>query len=350
MTLFLRCWRALIGLSLLSACNQSEPFTNPDRRIDGPLDAAEPVRLTHNVGADLTPAAHPAGASLLYSFSQPGIPGGDQCLALLPEGGGTRREFCPRSAGSLDSTDRYEEPAWIDSATVAVVRAARIIGRDRDDYLVLGTARAEDPVDVTARLRFPYFTPAGRAHLFPTHVASLGDGRVAYIAETQISHLPCAPCPYDLTHIGREIMIVDLAGSGPPTLVPGTDYPTGVSVGPNPGELVYTLAGDARAFRRSANGTVDVLHDFGDIARDVQWRAGRLAAIVGGDVVVVTSGFGELSQLDGGGRLEVVDAVTGQSALPAPPELTARRPALAPDGHAVFVQAEGNDLYRVEVP
>jgi hypothetical protein len=340
----------MIGLSLLTACSQSEPFTNPDTRLDGPLDAAQPVRLTHNLGDDLTPAAHPTGTTLLYAFTQPGNPGGDQCLALLPEGGGTRQEFCPRSAGSRDSTDRYAEPAWIDSATVAVVRAARRIGRDRDDYLVLGTARAEDPVDVTARLRFPYATPAGIVHLFPTHVTPLGDGRVAYIAETQISNLPCGPCPFDWTHVGREIMVVDLAGSSPPTLVPGTDYPTGVSIGPNPGDLVFTLAGDTRAFRRAANGTVDVLHDFGAIARDVQWRAGRLAAIVGGNVFVLTSDLGELSQVDGGGQLEVVDVATGQSVLPAPSELNARRPAFSPDGRAVFVQAQANDLYRVEAP
>jgi len=345
-------WRRhlLVGLWLLTACSHSEPFTNPDLGNDGPLDAAEPLRLTHNLGDDLTPAVDPAGTSLLYAFDQPGTPGGDQCLALLPAGGGTRQEFCPESAGSRDSTDRYEEPAWIDATTVAVVRAARRIGRDRDDYLVLGTARAADPVDVTARLRFPYVTPTGILHLYPTHVTSLGDGRVAYIAETQISYLPCDPCPSDWTHVGREIMVVDLAGSGPPLLVPGSDYPTGISIGPNPGDLVFTLAGDTRAFRRAADGTVDVLHDFGDIARDVQWRAGRLAAIVGGDVFVLTSDLGELSQVDGGGRLEVVDAATGQSVLPTEPELTARRPAFAPDGRAVFVQAEANDLYRVEAP
>jgi hypothetical protein len=342
--------RALAGISLLLACSHSEPFTNPDVGNDGPLDPAEPVRLTHNLGADLTPAAHPGGTTLLYAFTQPGTPGGDQCLALLPAGGGTRQEYCPTSAGSRDSTDRYEEPAWIDSTTLAVVRAAKLIGRARDDYLVLGTARAEDPVDVTARLRFPYVTPAGILHLYPTHVTSLGDGRVAYIAETQISYLPCGPCPEDWTHVGREIMIVDLAGSAPPTRVPGTDYPTGVSIGPNPGDLVFTLAGDTRAFRRAADGAVDVLHDFGDIARDVQWRAGRLAAIVGGDVFVLTSDLGELSQVDGGGRLEVVDVATGQPVLPEESELTARRPAFAPDARAVFVQAEADDLYRIEAP
>jgi hypothetical protein len=340
----------LPGLLLLAACSQSAPFTNPDVGNDGPLDPAEPVRLTFNVGDDLTPVVDPTGLSLLYAVSQPGFPGGDQCLALLPSGGGTRREYCPRSAGSLDSTDRYEEPAWIDAATVVVVRSARLIGRRTDDYMVLGTARAEDPVDVTARLRFPYLTPAGILHLYPTHVTALGDGRVAYIAETQITALPCAPCPEDWTRVGREIMVLDLAGSAPPSLVPGTAYPTGVSIGPNPGDLVYTLAGDSRAFRRAADGAVDVLHDFGDIARDVQWRAGRLAAIVGGDVFVLTSGLGALSQVDGGGRLEVVDVPTGASVLPADPELVARRPSLAPDGRAVFVQAEANDLYRVEAP
>jgi hypothetical protein len=69
---------------------------------------------------------------VLWAFTQPGTPEVDQCLALLPAGRGTGREFCPRSAGSRDSTDRYEEPAWIDATTVALVRAGRRIGRDRD--------------------------------------------------------------------------------------------------------------------------------------------------------------------------------------------------------------------------
>jgi hypothetical protein len=113
---------------------------------------------------------------------------------------------------------------------------------------------------------------------------------------------------------------------------------------------VFTIAGESRAYRRAADGSVDVLHDFGAIARDVQWRAGRLAAIVGGDVFVVTSGLGELSQIDGGGQLEVIDVVTGQSVLPVASELTSRRPSLAPDGRAAFVQAGSADLYRVEAP
>ncbi|HEX5818765.1 MAG TPA: hypothetical protein VFY20_07795 [Gemmatimonadales bacterium] len=345
--------RAFACLALLTACSQSEPFTNPDVTNEGPLAPTEPLRLTYNIGEDSTPAAHPDGASLLYSFTRPDIQGRDQCLALLPAGGGTQRDLCPNSAGSRDSTDFYAEPAWIDGNTIALRRAARLIGRDRDDYVVLGTATAPDFQDVTARVRFPYSTPAGLVHLFPTHVTPLGGGRVAYIAETQLSGLPCGnPCPYDWTHAGREVMVVDLAGDGPPTSVPGTDYPTGLSLGPDAGDLLFTRADDSRVFRRAADGTVDVLHDFGAVARDVTWRAGRLAAIVGGDLLILTSVNGEPSQVDGGGTLAVVDLATGEPVLPADTTLRLRRPSLAPDGRAVFVQtgATAVDLYRVAAP
>ncbi|MFL5505338.1 MAG: TolB family protein [Gemmatimonadales bacterium] len=345
-------WLVLMCLPLVFACSQSEPFTNPDVGNDGPLSSAEPLRLTYNIGEDLTPAVRPDGTELLYAFTRPDIPGGDQCLALLPVGGGTQRDFCPNSFGSRDSSDRYAEPAWIDAATIAVVRASRRLGRDRDDYLVLGTAASADPAHVTARIAFPYSTAAGIIHLFPTHVTPLGDGRLAYIAETQLSGFDCLPCPFELTHAGRNIVIADLGGSGPPTVVPGTDYPTGLSSGPNPGELLFTLADDSRIYRRAADGSVDVLHDFGGIARDVAWHAGRLAVIVGGNVDVPRSELGEPSQQDGGGRLEVLDLATGESLLPTESGLLSRRPSFAPDGHAVFVQTGSGaiDLYRVEVP
>ena len=346
-------WLVLVCVPLVFACSQSEPFTNPDVGNEGPHTSAEPLRLTYNIGEDLTPAVQPDGIELLYAFTRPDVPGGDQCLALLPVGGGTQRDFCPASVGSRDSSDRYAEPAWIDATTIAVVRAARLLGRDRDDYLVLGTASGADPAHVTARVAFPYSTAAGIVHVFPTHVTPLGDGRLAYIAESQLSGWDCGgPCPFDLTHAGRNIMIADLGGGAPPTVVPGTDYPTGLSPGPNPGDLLFTLAENSHVYRRTADGSVDVLHDFGGIARDVAWHDGRLAAIVGGDVEVPRSSLGEPSQQDGGGRLEVLDLATGEPLLPAESELRLRRPSFAPDGHAVFVQTGSGaiDLYRVVVP
>jgi hypothetical protein len=42
--------------------------------------------------------------------------------------------------------------------------------------------------------------------------------------------------------------------------------------------MVVALAGDPRDFRRAADGTVDVLHDFGASARDVPSRARPRAA------------------------------------------------------------------------
>jgi len=350
MTLTRGCWRSALGLLLLVGCSQSEPFSNPEVGSDGPASPAVPVRLTYNSGRDLTPAIDPQGTTLLYAFTAAGL-NGDQCLASMRVSGGTRMEYCPTSAASRDSIERAEEPAWLDDAMLAYVRGVKLVGADRDHDLQLGTAPLADPTGFTPRLAFPMTVPGGAMEELPTHLVPVGDGRVAYMGEVTLS-FSCGKDCVIRDSVGREVAIVELAGSGPPTIVPGTDYVTGLSTGPAVGDLVYTLVADSAVYLRTSSGTVSVLHRFSEIAREVQYRSGRLAAVVGGDVTNLTSDTGEPLQIDKGGRLEVVDLASGTTQRPAPDGFLVRRLTLAPDARSVVVQVglESADLYRVDVP
>ena len=348
MTLTRGCWRLALGAVLLAACDHTDSFTNPDRTQDGPYSAAAPVRLTFNTGEDLTPVVDTTGGTVLYAFDAIDVPGGDQCLALVPLAGGTRTDFCPRSATSRDSVERAEEPAWFDDGSVAYVRGVKGVGQDRDRALQLGTAPLSDPTRFTARLSFPLIAPSGIFEELASHLTPLGSGRLAYMGEVTL-YVSCGQGCVLRDSVGREAAIVDMAGTSAPTIVPGTDYLTGLSAGPQPGDLVYTLYGDGRAYLRTAAGAVSVLHDFGTVAREVQYRGGRLAAVVNGDVSLLTSDTGEPFQLDFGGELAVVDIASSTTLLPAP-GLVIRRVAISPDGRTFVMQTASKDLYRVEVP
>lgn len=351
MTLTRGCTRSAMGLLLLAACSHSEPFSNPDQSNAGPFDATPPVRLTYNVGRDLTPAIDSAGTRVLYAYTAPENAGGDQCLAVMPLAGGTRTQYCPTSAGARDSTERAEEPAWLDGATVAYVRGVKSVDALPDRSLELGTAPFANPTQFTPLQPFPFVSPSGVFEELATHLTPLGNGRLAYMAEVTLSK-DCGKGCVIRDSVGREVALVDLAGRGPPIIVPGTDYVTGLSAGPAAGDLVYTLVADSRAFLRTANGTVSVLCEFNGVAREVQYRNGRLAALVGGNVTNITSDTGEPFQVDSGGRLQVFDLASGTTSMPTSEDFLVRRLSLAPDGRTVVVQRglESADLYRVEVP
>jgi hypothetical protein len=342
------CRGWLVTVLCLAGCSHSEPFTNPDRENEGPFSTAAPVRLTYNAGEDLTPAVDPSGATTLYAFTAPELPDGDQCLSDLPLAGGTATSLCPRSAGARDSTDRYERPAWLDDSTLVFLRGVRPAGGLRDQALALGTAPFADPSQFTPRLQFPFLDARGilqETGEFPT---PLPDGRLAYVGMSTLFSPDCRQCA---TLAGRGVYVLALSGTDPPTFVAGTASATGLSTGAEPGELLFTIVGDSRVYRRSADGTVTVVHDFGEIARSIQYRGGRLAAVIGGSVAVYATDAGELYQIDSGGRLAVHDLASGQTYL-APSTLIVQRLSLTPDGGSVVVSADvpTTNLYRVDIP
>src|SRR5262249_37434512 len=128
-------------------------------------------------------------------------------------------------------------------------------------------------------------------------------------------------------------------------VVPGTTYASGVSAGPDAGEIWYTLGGDTRVYQRTlASGDVSVVHDFGaaGIARDIQISGHRMTAVVGGRVSFVTDPALGPTQFDSGGVVHVVDLDTGADQTIDNPGIMFRRPALSPTGDRVV--AEGYPL------
>jgi hypothetical protein len=346
---------AALGVAVLSACSHSAPFENPDRGTDQPFAPGDALRLTYNAGTDRAAAFLPDGRGVLFAFQRPGTRDGDQCLGLLPAGGGTALdEWCPRSAGSRDSTDRFDEPSALDAATLLYTRASRPIGAVSDAWSYLGTAPLADPEAYAVRVRFPFTAASGRLHLAPSFPVSLGDGRIAYLAQERVS---AAPTPDDdprLVEVGVEVAIASLADAAPPAPVAGTVRATSLAPGGAAGELLFTRPADRRVHVRRADGTVEVLHEFAAVAREPSLAAGRLVAVVGGNVGLWFEGVPATRtvQVDDGGPLVLVELATGAETVLSPPGTAWRRPRLAPDGGAVVAQGAGGtpDIFRLKVP
>jgi hypothetical protein len=83
-------------------------------------------------------------------------------------------------------------------------------------------------------------------------------------------------------------------------------------------------------------------------------RAGRLLAVVGGDVTFAYDSIqGAFIQNDEGGYLHLVDVASGTSVLVGDTARRYRHPVLAADGRRVVaevVDARGNDLWVIDLP
>jgi hypothetical protein len=344
-----------LGAIALAACTHTEAFENPDRTIDGPFAPGNPLQLTYNAGADQTPAFVPAGDGVLYAFARPGTDDGDQCLGLLPPAGGTATEWCPRSAGSRDSTDRLGEPVSLDETALLYTRASRPIGSTADAWSYLGTAPLADPDAYVPRVRFPFTASSGRLHLGAAFPVALDGDRIAYLAQRLVSASPDPEGEFaQLVVRGVEIAIASLADDAPPAPVPGTEDATSLAPGAGPGELLFTRPSDANVYVRRADGAIEVLHTFAETVREPSLAAGRLLAVVGGNVEMWFEGVPatQTAQVDFGGPLVLVDLDTGEETLITAPTARYRRPRLSPDGTFAVAQTAGSspDLFRLELP
>jgi len=87
------------------------------------------------------------------------------------------------------------------------------------------------------------------------------------------------------------------------------------------------------------SGSDSVVHTFGGIVRDVSIAAGRLAAVVGGDVAFFYDSAQSVQlQVDHGGALHVLTLATGVDAMISD-TLHTRRPALDPTGTRLVAEA-----------
>ncbi len=346
--------RALAGLAVgLAACAHEEPFRPGAYGPDGPFNQSSLSRLTFNPAADRMPAWTPDGSAIWYSFARIDRLDLDHCLGRLPAPGGARVETrCRQNLAAEDSTNVLEAPSAAPDGRLAYVHINGRIGAltpDGGELVVARPGAAPERV-----LRLPH-APGRRGYDRVSHIQWLGDTLV-FLAEFWIYVQDDLAGIRDTIESGVGIELL-VPGDSLPRRVPLTDWASSVALGDTAGVLYYTINGDSRVIRHQlATGDTATVYDFGalGIARDVQWRAGRLVAVVGGDV---TAGFdvnlGAVIQNDEGGFLYWVPGGGGTPVQLPDTAFRYRRPALSPDGKRIVAEVRmpgGPDLWLVELP
>ena len=358
--------RLAVCTALLAACEHGAPFRPGDYTPDGPLaGGGSLVRLTYNPGVDATPILRPDG-TVLYSAERLDRADRDRCLAELPGAGGTVRYACRTSAPD-DSVDVFEDavPAPPGDDRVAYVRVSshrlpfRPVSPDAQ-ALVVTTAGARDINDVRVLRTIAYTAPApsGRIHQGVSHIGWLGTTRLVYLGEAVAYPRGCPSCTPDTVRTGIEIVTLDFAAPDPVlVVVPGTSGASSVTVGATGDTIYFTLNGDSRVYRHAfSSGQTDTVYDFGGagIARGLAYRAGRLVAVVGGNVAYSPDTVLGVTQRDRGGDLQLLDLASGVATPVARAvgglQVWFRRPTFSSDGGAVVAQGQGFEIDSTFVP
>jgi hypothetical protein len=342
------------GLALL-ACGHEEPFRPGSYGPDGPFNPATLTRLTLNLAPDRAPAWTPDGAGLWYTVARTDRADGDHCLGLLPPAGGARLETrCQTGLDAEDSTDVFEAAAPAADGRLAYVHITGAIG----SRVAVGAELVVAPAGGgpgTRVLRLPNAPPGQRRFDRASHVQWLGDTLVFVGAFWMYVEDRLAGTS-DTIQSGVAIEVL-APGDTVPAPVAGTEWASSVAAEEGGHALYFTVNGDTRVFRRDVvTGATDTVHDFGalGIARDVRVRAGRLVAIVGGNVAAGSDpNLNAVVQVDEGGFLYVVDLGTGARAQLPDTAFRYRRPSLSPDGRLIVAEVmtpQGEDLWRIALP
>ncbi len=338
----------------VAACAHDAAFRPGDYGPDGPAFPGTVTRLTFSPAADRTPSWASDGATVWYTFTRTDRPDRDQCLGRLPAAGGARLEtLCPVGLAAEDSTNVLEAPSEAGDGRLAYVHVnGRIGARTPEGGEVVVRPRGGAPARV---LRLPNGPPGQRGYDRAASIQWVGDTLV-FVSQFWIYFEDRLNGITDTIESGFGIEMVP-PGDTAPLRVPNTDWASSVTLGDTAGVLYYTVNGDSRVIRHDlATGDSATIYDFGGlgIARDVQVRAGRLVAVVGGDV---TSGFdaaqGAVIQRDDGGYLYLVELASGARAQLADTGFRFRRPALSRDGRRIIAEARaagGPDLWLLELP
>jgi hypothetical protein len=347
---------ALLLVAGLAGCDHSFPFQSGEYGPDGPFGSGVPTRLTLNPGHDFGAAWLPGGAGIMYSAERLDRADRDRCLAVQPPAGGVVTAYSCRTTAANDSLDVFENAAVSDGGRVAYVRVAshRFPVPLGPDALALVVGTVNDPAAGTVVRPMPFALADGDA---AAHIAWLDETRLIYVAQRVRYPIPCRGCAPDTVSTGLRVVMIDLGGSGPVlTEIAGTDSASSVAVGATSDTIYFTRNGDSRVYRYAfSGGDTATVHDFGfaGIARDLSVAAGRLVAVVGGDVSYVVDSILGPSQIDNGGPLCFVTLATGAETVFGADTSRFRRPALSPDGTRVAFEdwiTQRPDLFLMSVP
>lgn len=334
----------LAWLLLLAACDHGAPFTPEVPSEPGPLAPGIPARLTFSGADDRTASWLPDGSAFLYSSEElEGPADHDRCMLVMPASGGTvSRTICERRPGHQDSTDVFQSPVVSPGGRLLYLRAVSRIGNQKSPRMELALATLDAPVPATVLTPVPYFASSGKTHHFVASPAWLDDDHFVYLAQ-YLWYQGSTFFP-DTFATGLEIVHGSVSGDAATlAVVPATDAASSVAAGDEPGTIIATFGGDSKVYRvELATGTRTVLWDFGPagIAREAQVAGGRLVAIVGRSVLYqFEDAHQQFVQRDEGGDLHVVELETGATQVFTFEETLFHRPALAPDGSRLVVEA-----------
>ncbi len=329
------------------ACGHEDPIAPGSGGAPGPRIPSEPVRLTWDPGYESTPSWLPDGSGLLHSFDRILSGQFDRCLGILPPGGGSRaREFCGASPGAADSLDALESAGASPGGRLIYLWSQTGGAGPAADRSRLVLASVERPSEATTLTPVPYTLPGGRVHTRVARVDWLDEDRAVYLGEWLVYRVPCMFCEPDTIRVGREGVMVNLAGGTPSlSIIPGTEDATSLAASPGGSHVYLTFPLDTRVFRLPPAGRVpELVHDFAayGIVRDVAVSGDRLVAVVGGTVTPMSDPFLGTWLEDDGGQIVHFDLGSGE-VTPIPPVYSftlARRPVLSPPGTAPRIAAE----------
>lgn len=315
------------------ACEHSAPFRLDEGGFDEPFVSGSPARITYNPGQDLVPAWLADGSGLVYTAERGDRADHDRCFAFLPATGGTITRYACSTVPADDSINVFDEAALLGDS-IAYVRASterflQGLGPDRQELVIAPIA---DPTAARFVQRVPFTTPWGDTYDAITNVAWLDPGRLAFIGERVTYPRACSNCVADTVRRGVGVVIIDVTSASPTlTRMPDGDSASSLAVAANGDTIYVTKNGDSHVFRHTlSTAQTDTLMNFGDIARDLSVRSGKLVAVVGGSP-------GGPGAPDRGGRLFLVtQQITGEIGDGVS---LYRRPALSPDGARLVVSA-----------
>jgi hypothetical protein len=342
------------------ACRHGEPSRLDDTNLaEGPLTEGNPTRITYNPGSDVDASWLPDGSAILYTAEQLGRPDRDWCLALLPpSGGAVRRLLCDDDLPSRDSTNGFRAAAMSSDGRLVFVRSTGLLDTPdpvginvRERQLLIGRLDGGERTEL-----IPFNLPWSPLANDIAQIRWAGPDAIVYRGDWH-ARVCTAPfgCNPVIVKSGLGLALRRLAEGEAPESLPGTRGATSVDIGDSPDEVFYTLVGDTRVYRYVlSTGVTTPVWDFGPagVARGVQVAAGRLAAVVGGRLLQLTSSLGDPLQVDSGGALHVVELATGVETVLDLGQPRWRHPALSPDGRRLVVESfeARPDLYLFEIP
>jgi hypothetical protein len=214
-----------LAMTVLAACDHSDPFTAPETRVDTPRVPGSIAQLTYSLLPDRSPVASPAAGAVLYQF-ETGDADRDICLAALPFTGGTRlREWCATDGQEATRADFFAVGALAEDGTLAYTQHSSLVFAPIPNAGALYVAANGDPSrreKVADLLRLYPGMPSPVDFLLGLTWTAADE--LTALATTANIARACTSCPWDTTYVGLAVVRIRTTETNQlevVTLVPG---------------------------------------------------------------------------------------------------------------------------------